>query len=162
MSWYVEIVALAEGHEVVKTIGPYGSRHLRDKAFGNLTQKVDFDRFFLRQVERDAPRVVVDPDFAGHGKFSSNVDEWLYGKALEGWGTESFGEADHGGHCELMEFNPDDPFVVVGPNNNVSKYQAAILVTDSKGFVHVSLYEDLKEARGYWEEARKESEQDDE
>lgn len=167
MSWYIEVVEYPspemgdnERFKVAKTLGPFSGESMADRADRGMNRNMDHDRFFTRIVERDAPRVVVDHDYAGHGKFSSNVDEWLYGKALEGWGTESFGEAEYGGHHELMEFDPDDPFVVVNESKQ-GKYQAAILVIDSKGFVHVSLYDDLKEARKDWEKAQKESEQED-
>jgi hypothetical protein len=100
----------------------------------------------------DELRVTYDPDYSGHGKFNSNVDEWLYTKALEGWGTESFGEADYGGHYELIEFSAEEPLEVErGPD--IEAHQAVVLVTDSRGFVVVIYYDDIGGARAAWSEA---------
>ena len=85
----------------------------------------------------------------GPGKFSDNIDEWVYEAVIEGGGTEELGDVETFGHYDLLVL--DEP-VTVQDVGLTWTFIAAILHEDNQGFIDGEYYETEAEARAAWAE----------
>lgn len=105
---------------------------------------------------RKAETIEFDYDYDGIGKFDSNVDERVYEMSLEGWGEE-LGDAETFGHYTLLDFG-DEPLIVTEPGTKPAKHAAAIVFVNNQGFVQVSYYAMLDDAKADWRNVEQEYE----
>lgn len=107
-----------------------------------------------------------------HGKFDDALSEWLYEKTLDGWSSEELGDAETFGHYALLVF--DTPVVVKeaqpgsggtsGRRDQDWSFLAAVVATDSQGFVYYRPFDTVEEAKAAWaklEQAYAESEEEE-
>ena len=82
----------------------------------------------------------------GPGKFSDNVEEWVYSQSQDGV-DEELGDAQTYGWYGLMVL---DKLVTVNQDGDDWTFAAAILTEDSQGFVSVDYFDDEGSARKAW------------
>lgn len=91
----------------------------------------------------------------GLGKFNNSADEQLYKYVLDGWASESLGEADGFGAYDLLLLEDDALVVQYDGPEDVYTIRAAILLTANVGIVHTNWYNDEADALREWEEVEK-------
>lgn len=90
----------------------------------------------------------------GPDKFSDNVDEWVYGKSLDGFGETTGDVSEMGEVYTLVTF--DKTYTVKDNGEESWKFNSAIVGENDQGFVDVEYFEDEAEARKEFERVEKE------
>ena len=90
----------------------------------------------------------------GPGKFSDNIEEFVYRAAMEGFG-DTLGDEGFGVY-DLVTF--DQPIKVI-QNGNDWEFAAAIIYYMDSGFVDVEYYDTVAEAEEAWEKLEMEYEE---
>lgn len=85
------------------------------------------------------------------GKFSSNVDEFLYEGSLEGWCAEELGDVESALGWNGLILMGDEPIKVI-QDDDEHIIRAAILHEDNQGFFDTEWFDTEKEAKEAWSE----------
>jgi hypothetical protein len=137
-----------------KKIGPAGYKRGRP----NYYDRAKAEAIRRNKKARRNPCIQRNPDMTdyyeeiryekyGPGKFSNNVDEWVYQQSLDGGADEEIGESEGFGWYGLMQF--EEP-VLVEQGDEEWEFKVAILNENSQGFVEVEYFEDEQEGLNRW------------
>jgi hypothetical protein len=102
----------------------------------------------------------------GPGKFSDNVEEFVYESAMAGWADDTIGD-EHFGTYDFIDFQA--PIKVTGAytsrgtiSTGVWDFVAAIIFYRESGFVDVTCYDDIEEAKEDWKDLERKYEAESE